>query len=482
MMKELLKYILEEAASQGADYADVRYCQLQTESIRVKNAQVEGVDFHTDQGLSVRVMVNGNWGFASNPEMDNKERLQKMVERAIELARAAGSCSHQKLSLSNKEVCKDKWESSYLEDPFRVPLDEKLELLLSCCKVMHAVDGVSLTSGSISLYREFKHYMDTEGTETEQTVTHSGAGISCTSFLGNEMNTRSYPSNFRGNHQMAGYEFVRSLNLMENASRIASEAVELHKAIACPSGEMELIIGGSQLVLQVHESCGHPVEMDRVLGYEANFAGTSFLTLEKLGSFRYGSEKVNIVQDGTVPNGIGTLKYDDDGVPCTRSHIIKNGIFSGYLTSRDNAQFDTGVPNGASRAQGWNNAPIVRMTNINLEPGDETLDELISSTKRGIMMSENSSWSIDDKRLNFQFGCEVGWLIENGKIKEMVKKPVYRGITPKFWAGCEGVANKDHWSMWGTPHCGKGQPMQVARVGHGVSYAKFKNVTLGVSS
>ena len=242
----------------------------------------------------------------------------------------------------------------------------------------------------------------------EQKVLQSGAGISCMCLQGNEVHSRSYPSSFRGNHQMGGYEVIESMRLREMAPRLASEVVQLHKAKLCPSEKMDLIIGKSQLVLQVHESCGHAVELDRVLGYEANFAGTSFLTLDKWKNFKYGSAKVNLYQDGRTPEAIGSAKYDDEGVPCTNTELVRDGQFVGYLKSRDSAIFENGLSNGAARAQGWKNVPIVRMTNIHLAPGNETLDELISSTDRGILMEDNSSWSIDDRRWNFQFATEIG--------------------------------------------------------------------------
>lgn len=480
-MKELLKEAIEYAQSLGAQYADARWSCLKTESISVKNSSVQGVDSHLDWGIGIRVLCEGSWGFAANPDVESKERMKTVVERAVNLAKASARAGDRPINLAPKPVVEDVWKSSFEEDPFEVSLEEKLDLLISCTKIMDNVEGVVITTGSLDFFRERRIYMDSEGSCIEQEVLQSGGGISATCLLGGEVQTRSYPSNFRGNHRMAGYEFIRELDLKREAPRIAREAVQLHTSMACPEERMDLILGKSQLVLQVHESCGHAVELDRVLGYEANFAGTSFLTLDKYQNFQYGSEKVNLFQDGTTPKFIGSAKYDDEGVPCSRTDIVKNGQFVGYLKSRDSAEFENGISNGASRAQGWNHIPIVRMTNVHLAPGNETLDELISSTKRGMFLTDNSSWSIDDKRWNFQFGTEVGWLIENGKITKMVKNPTYTGITPQFWAGCEGVASEKEWEVWGTPHCGKGQPMQVMRVGHGVSYAKFANVRVGVS-
>jgi TldD protein len=480
-METLLKKVLQQAVEMGADYADVRFCSQKKESIQVKNSEVLGVDFHTDYGCGLRVLLDGSWGFASNPDIESEEKMLTMVERAVEQAKAAASVSPVKMELAKKEIYEDSWKSDYKKDPFEVPLEEKIELLIGCCDQMKAVDGVAITKGSMDFWREDRFYMDTEGSRIEQQVTHSGGGISCMSLNGGEVHERSYPSTFRGNHRMEGWEFIEELDFLSHAKRLGEEVVKLHSAMVCPDETMDLIIGGSQLVLQVHESCGHAVELDRVLGYEANFAGTSFLNPDMRGNYQYGSEIVNLYQDGTIPNSIGSSKYDDEGVKCTKTPIVENGVFVGFLKSRDTAQIEDGTSNGCGKAQGWRHVPIVRMTGVHLAPGNETLEELISSTKRGILMTDNNSWSIDDKRWNFQFGCEVGWLIEDGKITEMVKKPNYTGTTKEFWNSCVGIANKDEWKMWGTPHCGKGQPMQVMRVGHGVSYAKFKNIRVGVS-
>ncbi|MEM3393626.1 MAG: TldD/PmbA family protein, partial [Candidatus Methanomethylicia archaeon] len=237
-----------------------------------------------------------------------------------------------------------------------------------------------------------------------------------------------------------------------------------------------VIIGGSQLALQIHESCGHPTELDRALGAEAAYAGTSFLTPDKLGKFRYGSEIVNLVADATAPGGLGTFGYDDEGVPAQRVYLVREGIFVNYLSDRTSAG-ELGLEStGAARASGWNRIPIVRMTNINLEPGDWDFEELIRETKQGIYMETNRSWSIDDKRLNFQFGTQIAYLIENGEMKELVKNAVYTGITYEFWRNCDAICNSKYWRMYGTPNCGKGQPGQMMYVGHGTAPARFKNI------
>jgi TldD protein len=241
-----------------------------------------------------------------------------------------------------------------------------------------------------------------------------------------------------------------------------------------------LILDGSQMALQIHESIGHPIELDRILGTEASYAGTSFLKPEMVGHFKYASDVVNIVADATYPGGLGTFGYDDEGIKAQRVPIITQGILVDLLTSRETAQNLGKESNGTMRADGWNRIPLIRMTNINLEPGEWTLEQMIRDTEEGLFLTTNRSWSIDDRRINFQFGTEIGWEIKNGELGERVKNPTYTGITPQFWNSCDAVANRDHWQMWGTPNCGKGEPGQVAHVGHGAAPARFRNVQVGV--
>jgi TldD protein len=253
--------------------------------------------------------------------------------------------------------------------------------------------------------------------------------------------------------------------------------VALLAAPVCPTGTFDIIIDGSQMALQVHESLGHPAELDRVLGTELSFAGGSFLTLDKLGKFQYGSELVNIVADATVPGALGTFGYDDEGVPAQRVDLVREGVFVGYLTSRDTAaKAGLSRSGGAARASGWNRIPLIRMTNINLLPGEGTLSDLIADTDHGIYFETNKSWSIDDRRVNFQFGCEVAWEIKGGRKVRLLKNALYTGITPKFWASCVAISGPEEWRMWGLPNCGKGEPGQVMQVGHGASPAKFRGI------
>jgi TldD protein len=287
---------------------------------------------------------------------------------------------------------------------------------------------------------------------------------------------RTYPW---GRHQQTrGFEFVLEQQLVENSPRIAEEAVMLLRADPCPALDATtVILSGNQVALQVHESCGHPIELDRVLKQEASFAGTSFLTLEKLNNFQYGSEIVNMTADGTIPGGLGTFGYDDEGVPGQRVEVVRDGRFVGYITNRELAS-EVGLArsNGTMRAESWNRAPLIRMTNINLLPGAWKLDDLIADTDDGIYFDTNRSWSIDDKRLNFQFGTELAWEIKGGKRTRPLKNAIYTGVTPLFWRSCDAICNAEHWVVWGTPRCGKGQPQQTIRTGHGAAPARFRGI------
>jgi TldD protein len=345
---------------------------------------------------------------------------------------------------------------------------------------MRRVKGIRVARSNMECIRVEKTFASSEGSYIQQTIVETGGGIECTAVSESEVQKRSYPNSF-GRHQGArGYELITEIDMPANGERIAEEAIALLAAKQCPSGVTTLILGATQLALQVHESCGHPIELDRVFGAEASFAGTSFLTTEKLGDFRYGSDIVNISADATVPGGLGTFGYDDEGVPAQNKPIVRHGQFVGYLTDREHAAILGQESGGAARASGWNRIPIIRMTNINLEPGSWTLADLIADTSDGIYMEMNKSWSIDDKRLNFQFGTELAYEIKGGKLGALLKNATYTGMTPQFWGSCDAICNKDHWNVWGTANCGKGQPMQVAHVGHGAAPARFRNVRVGV--
>jgi TldD protein len=378
----------------------------------------------------------------------------------------------------------DDWATPCQIDPFTISVEQNIDLLLAVDRELRSVEGVTLAEAWFSFRRYEQWFYSSIGSDIHQTKYITGCGYAAYSFAHNEIQKRSYPNSFGGQYQNKGYELIHEWKLVENARRIGEEAVALHKADQCPEGRFTIILDSSQLGLQIHESVGHPIELDRVLGMEANFAGTSFLTTDKLRTLRYGSELVNVVADATLDHGpgLGTFKYDDEGVPGQRTPIITNGLFTGYLSSRETASaIGESRSNGTMRAEGWNRIPLIRMTNISIQPGDRplTFEQLVSSTDQGIYVQTNRSWSIDDKRYNFQFGTEIGWEIKGGKLGRMLKNPSYSGITTEFWNSMDAICSRDQWVLWGTPNCGKGQPMQTMGTGHGAAPARFRDVQVG---
>ncbi len=478
-MKELTDRVLNLAQTKGASYADIRIIDLEIQRIVVKNGIVEGISLDTGQGFGVRVIADGAWGFASSFRLEPGE-VDKTTALAVQIAKASALVRGEQIDLGPAEIHTDTYRTPAEIDPFQVSLEDKIDLLLSCDEAMRKTKGVAVAEGNMLFLRERQTFGSTEGSFIEQEIIETGAGLEATAVSEDEVQKRSYPNTF-GRHQgTAGYEFMERYDLLGNAQRLGEEAVALLSARQCPSKVTTLILGPTQLALQVHESCGHPTELDRVLGTEASYAGTSFLTPEKLGTFRYGSEIVNITADATLPGGLGTFGYDDEGVPARRAYLVKDGIFVGYLTSRETASGFGQRSNGTMRADGWSSIPLIRMTNINLEPGEWELDDLIADTDDGIYMEMNKSWSIDDKRLNFQFGTEIAYEIKNGKWGDLLKNATYAGMTPQFWGSCDAICSEKYWDIWGTPNCGKGQPQQVAHVGHGASIARFRNIQVGV--
>ena len=485
-MREYTDRALNTVKTKGAAYADIRIVRRTTQRIAVKNGSVQELELEESHGFGVRVLADGAWGFASSHHLTGEE-VDRTAALAVMIAKASARANQAKVDLGPPEVHTDTYRTPVEIDPFSVSLDDKIDILLAADKEARAVKGIMVATSDMAFQKEEKIFASTEGSYIEQTIIESGVGMTVNAVAEGEMQKRSYPNTFGEQRETAGYEVVTEWDLPGNARRIAEEAVALLSAPQCPSGVTTVILDGTQLTLQIHESCGHPIELDRVFGTEAAFAGTSFLTPEKYGTFRYGSEIVNITADAVTPRALGTFGYDDEGVPAQTKEIIKNGLFVGYLTSRETAtqlrKLQPGAPersNGCMRADGWNRIPLIRMTNISLRPGDWSFDDMIADTEDGIYMVTNKSWSIDDKRLNFQFGAEIAYEIKNGKLGRVLKNPTYTGITPKFWGSCDAICNKDHWQVWGIPNCGKGQPGQAAHVAHGAAPTRFRNVQVGV--
>jgi len=479
-MKTLMMRSLDLARRLGVQYSDIRVVENRTESITVKNGVVENINFSENLGFGVRVLANGSWGFASSRELTTEE-IDKTTTQALEIARASAKVSGGKIDLGPPIKSQGVYHTPVEIDPFGISLEEKLAVLLAADAEMAKAEGIRVRQGNLVFIEEHKWFANSDGAFTDQTIIETGGGIVATAVGQGEIQRRSYPTSNGRQQVTAGWEVVLDWDLPGNALRTASEAVALLTADPCSTEIVtDIILGGDQVALQVHESCGHPIELDRVFGTEAAYAGTSFLTTEKLNTFHYGSPVVNLTAEAVRPYGLGTFGWDDEGVPAQSTPIVKDGLFVGYLMSRETASLLGKGSNGCMRASGWNRIPLIRMTNVSLEAGNWKLEDLIADTDNGIFMETNRSWSIDDKRYNFQFGTEIGWEIKNGKIGRMLRNPTYTGITPTFWNSCDAVCNKDHWVMWGTPNCGKGQPGQIAHTGHGAAPARFRNVRVGV--
>ena len=480
-MKQLALEALDTVLQSGITYADVRVIESRERELSTKNGRVGQVASGESLGLGIRVLVSGCWGFASTDDL-TKEGIQAAAKLAVDIGRASALAKKHDVALAPEAKHEAVWVSPCRIDPFSVSVETQLKLLMEIDAELRRNTGITLAQTSMTFHRSRQVFVSSLGSVIDQTRTSTGAGYEAYSFREDEIQKRSYPNSFGGQHQLKGYELIEELKLLENAPRVAEEAVQLHSADQCPEGRYDLILDSSQIALQVHESIGHPIELDRVLGSEANYAGTSFLTLDKLDHLRYGSEIVNAVCDARIEHGpgLGTFAFDDEGVPAQSNDIIRAGQFVGYMTSRETAAaVGSQRSNGTMRATGWSRIPLIRMTNVSLQPGEQSLEDVLGGASRAIYMETNRSWSIDDKRYNFQFGCEVAWELRDGKRVRMLKNPTYSGITTEFWNSCAAIAGRDHWTLWGVPNCGKGQPEQVIGTGHGASPARFHDVRVG---
>ncbi len=481
-MHDLAKLALHTACCSDTSYVDVRVVESTTERLAVRNGHVESIGSQTSLGFNVRVLIRGVWGFAASAHLDEAE-VKRVVTQAISLARASALVPGDPVQLAPLPVQRGRYITPLVKDPFAIPLNEKVQLLLSADAAMRSVKGVTLSTAQMEYTREQKYFLSSEGSDIIQELYEVGAGISASAVdsMGQDMQTRSYPhaSGIQGG--AGGYELIEALHLVEHGARVGEEAVQLLAAPPCPVGIRTVILDGSQTALHVHESCGHAVELDRVLGMEAGLVGTSFLTLDALRSgYHYGSEQVSLTADATLPDTFGSFGWDDEGVPAQRTALVTQGILTGYLMSRETASVLGQTSNGCVRAQSWNHLPMIRMTTVNLEPGSWKLEQLLADTDDGLFLSTNKSWSIDDRRLHFQFGVELAYAIKGGKLGQMYKNATYAGVTPSFWRSCDAVCGKDEWSVWGVSTCGKGEPLQLIRTGHGAAPARFRQVQVGI--
>ena len=470
--------VLDTATASGAAYAEVRFERSRSERIEVRNGEVAGLADERSAGFGVRALVDGAWGFAASARFDDAT-LDATAARAVAIARAGAGASSKRIGVAPAHAYDDRYVTPFSRDPASVPIGERVALLIDAERALHAQPTIAVGRAWLDVWRTDKEFYSTIGSRIAQTIYQTGSAVSAMAVGDGDAQIRMWPGD-RGLYLGGGWEVVELAQLRENAARIGEEAHQLLSAPQCPSGTMDVILGGSQVSLQIHESCGHAAELDRVMGWEANFSGTSFLDPAERGALQYGSPIVTIEIDNTMPRGFATVAYDDEGTKSVRADVIRDGMLVGFESSRDTAREIGAASTSCVRAQSWEHVPMIRMCNLSLLPGNVPFDNLFDDVRDGVYMEANRSWSIDDRRLNFQFGCQIGWEIKNGKRGRMLKNPTYGGVTPEFWNACDAIGDRDSWFEWGTPNCGKGEPMQVGRTTQAAAPARFRNIPVGV--
>jgi TldD protein len=471
---EMAELALKRVRESGAEYGDIRLMQSRSQTISGEDRRIASVRDVADSGFGVRALYHGGWGFAASSIL-SLEEVPRVADLAIEIAKGSASLASEKARLVDEPIHRDRVVTANRIDPFTVPLDQKTMLLQDVMEYVQRQPEVVRSHASLWARGDKKLFVSTEGTRLEFDLLAGQGEFTATARHDGRFASRTFTTP----HLRTGYELIESANFMAEAPRIASQAVEKVKAPAVRPGTYDLVLDPEHLSLTMHESCGHPSELDRALGYEANYAGTSFLTPEKRGSFQYGSSQVNLVADNTEPDTLAATGYDDDGVACQKWDIVREGVFVGYCTNREVAsKIGEARSKGSNRADSWGSVPIVRIANIGLEPGQASLQDLLADVKRGIYIEGHGSYSIDQRRYNFQFGGDAFWFIENGKRTHMLRDVIYHGITPEFWNSCDGVADRRYRRRYGFITCGKGQPGQSGWMTHAASHARFRRAAV----
>ncbi len=471
---------LDRCRSLGAEYADVRHEFIEDESLSVSSGTIEPIERTTSEGIGIRVIKNGCWGFAATDILTEKN-IKEKAELAISIATASSQINKNKIELAPVKPVTAEYVSPYEIDPFEVSLEEKINFLMEIDKEIVSAGGEKISSRNCfaDFRRRYKFFASSEGARINQLLLHSGGGMSLGVVKSHrERYERSFPTS-SGQYESKGYELLEELRMREAIPRLVSDVEQLQAAESCPQKETTLLLSGDQVSLQMHESIGHALELDRVFGAERDFSGISFATPDLLNNLKYASDIVNITCDSTAPHSLAAYGYDDDGVPTHPVELIKNGYLVNYLSSRETAVRIHKQSTAANRANSWKSVPIVRIASIHLTPGDKSFEQLIAGIDNGIYMDTVKSWSIDDERKYFHFGCEIGWLIEGGKLTTVIKNPTYSGCTTDFWNKCRAIGDESSYRIWGTPNCGKGQPGQNARTAQGAAPARFDRIEVG---
>ncbi|MEW6492020.1 MAG: TldD/PmbA family protein [Cyanobacteriota bacterium] len=484
---DLATLAIDAIARAGCEYGDVRFCTYRSQNLYARDRSLSQLSDNVSSGFGVRVLLDGAWGFAASPHKTPAE-VERIVALAVEIAKGSRLSQQTRVRLTPVEAYRDTYTTPIKIDPFVVPITEKAELLLRLNEQLlsYSDRGIKKAYSFLRFTHEDKTFASTEGSLIQQTLYRTYPGFGCTAIANGDAQERNYerpPLN-------VGYEHVNAADLLSQVERVAEEAIEKVHAPKGPQGiRSTLILKPTNLWLTIHESVGHPTELDRVYGYEANFAGTSFATTDKLGQLQYAAPWVNFRADRTQPGGRSTMSYDDEGVPAQSWHIVKDGILVDYLTDRETAsRLGRPTSNGCAYADSWSSVPMVRIPNLGLEPGSEggshtaTLEEMIADTEDGILIDGIGSFSIDQQRRNFQFGGDAFWKVEKGKIVGMLKDVTYHAMTTDFWNSVDAIAPASEWEQCGTNICGKGEPMQIAQMTHGCVPVRVRNIQIGGAS
>ncbi len=483
-MIEKIKQEIERLKRLGATYVDTRWYPVEEQNyLLMWNGNLKTTASSRESGVGIRVLYKGAWGFSASSDMGN---LSTLYEKAFDNARIAAERVTFPVRLAEKDAIDAQFESPCQINPFEIPLEDKVAFLRAMDEKLNK-EGVVQRISDLNFIRKKIVFLDSEGSQIEKLITDVFSSLQV---LGQDADGVSHERKFRLGRQgeSRGWESIDINIFSENAERIVKELNQVLVANNCPEDDRSVILLPDIMYLQTHETIGHALELDRILGYELAYAGGSFVTLDDFGKLRYGSEKLTVRADATLPNSPGSFGYDDDGVPAKNTILIDKGILVGAITGRQmveeaNAKSRKRIfmeSGGANRATSFYRVPIERMTNINIDPGDDgTLDDIVADTEKGIILDGDRSWSIGSNREQFHFGEEIGWLVEDGEITDVVKNPTHKGDTVKFWNSLTAVGNESTWEVIYVDNCGKGQPNQVMQLGHGVPVCRFDNVRIG---
>ena len=466
-MFDLLNQACDAAKKAGCQFADARYLAIRKQRVLSRDLALANCSESDDRGFGVRVLFRGAWGFASSPTYNAEE-----VANVVALALREGG-----VKWAPEEALKLTFKSKCDQNPFNVSLEDKADLLIASNEVMLKNKSVKRAQGYLLFKKVQRWYVNTEGSELHSDVTSSESVIWAIAVGKDDFQER----NWQAPSSNQGFESYKKEEFLVQAERVGAQAEEKLSAKLSPEGEFDIVTDSENLSLTIHESVGHATELDRVMGYEVSMAGSSFVTRDKKGRFQYGSDKVTLMADNTLENGLATQGFDDDGVPGQRWEIVKDGVFQSYGTGREFAHYiGEERSRGCSRADHWSSIPIVRIPNLFLMPGKEPLspDELIDDVKYGLYFEGMDSFSIDQRRLNFQFGGNAVWEIKNGKKAGMLKAALYQSCTPTFWNACDATCDENYWQPHGVMQCGKGDPMQIAQMTHGAAPTRFRKIRI----